>query len=246
MSLETAGFIKDLVPTNPEGTDPKSQGDDHLRMIKAVLKAQFPGFTDGIGITLTETNLNGLGGSGFDDPAFNFDLPTWPTRFFGLNTGCTGTFPPGGAAGAGEMLLNISYSSSRVYQLYFRSSLVYARIYIGGAFQPWVSLTSIGAAQSWTEQTANRAIGTTYTNDTGRPIMIAINMFGVTGAARGTATLTVQSQNVYTATLNDQNTSGSTYAAIAGTLNAIVPPGATYVVNTSGAASTVTNWKELR
>ena len=42
MPLEKGTFITDLVATNPEGTDPASQGDDHLRLIKAVLRATFP------------------------------------------------------------------------------------------------------------------------------------------------------------------------------------------------------------
>lgn len=44
MGLETGTYINDLVVTNPVGaTDPKSQGDDHLRLIKTVLKSTFPG-----------------------------------------------------------------------------------------------------------------------------------------------------------------------------------------------------------
>jgi hypothetical protein len=59
MSLETyTGYIKDLVTTNPQGTDPKSQGDDHLRGIKQVLATQFSGFTEGIPVTAKESNLN--------------------------------------------------------------------------------------------------------------------------------------------------------------------------------------------
>ena len=43
MGLETATYINDLVSTNPVGgTDPKSQGDDHIRLIKAAIKATFP------------------------------------------------------------------------------------------------------------------------------------------------------------------------------------------------------------
>jgi hypothetical protein len=60
MSLESFGFIKDLVATNPTGTDPKSQGDDHLRGIKETLLNQFPGFTLGKGVLLTEDELNAL------------------------------------------------------------------------------------------------------------------------------------------------------------------------------------------
>lgn len=39
MALENATKISELVPANPPGADPKSQGDDHLRMIKTCLQA---------------------------------------------------------------------------------------------------------------------------------------------------------------------------------------------------------------
>lgn len=42
MPLESATYLFDLVPTNPPGTDGVSQGDDHLRLIKAVLQNTFP------------------------------------------------------------------------------------------------------------------------------------------------------------------------------------------------------------
>jgi hypothetical protein len=42
MGLESASFVNDLVTTNPGATDAKAQGDDHLRLIKAALKASFP------------------------------------------------------------------------------------------------------------------------------------------------------------------------------------------------------------
>jgi len=42
MSIETANFISELVPTNPLAGDPISQGDDHIRMIKAALQKTFP------------------------------------------------------------------------------------------------------------------------------------------------------------------------------------------------------------
>jgi len=42
MPLEIANWIDELVNTNPVGaTDPKSEGDDHLRMLKVVLGNQF-------------------------------------------------------------------------------------------------------------------------------------------------------------------------------------------------------------
>lgn len=42
MSLETATFVNDLSISDPPGTDKKKQGDDHLRLIKTVLKNTFP------------------------------------------------------------------------------------------------------------------------------------------------------------------------------------------------------------
>jgi hypothetical protein len=42
MGLESGTWISDLVVTNPAGSDKKFQGDDHLRLIKEVLKGTFP------------------------------------------------------------------------------------------------------------------------------------------------------------------------------------------------------------
>lgn len=45
MPLETATYISQLVSTNPAHTDGLADADAHMRLIKAVLKAQFPNFT---------------------------------------------------------------------------------------------------------------------------------------------------------------------------------------------------------
>lgn len=47
MALETASTIADLVTTNPTSGDPKSQGDDHIRLIKTVLDADFATYSHG-------------------------------------------------------------------------------------------------------------------------------------------------------------------------------------------------------
>lgn len=54
--LETGTYIDDLVTTNPTSSDSATQGDDHLRLIKSVLKATFPNI-DGP-VTATEDELN--------------------------------------------------------------------------------------------------------------------------------------------------------------------------------------------
>lgn len=58
MGLEAATHISDLVATNPTGTDQKLQGDDHIRMLKSVLKTDFPNITGPI--TGTQAQLNAL------------------------------------------------------------------------------------------------------------------------------------------------------------------------------------------
>lgn len=54
MPLETGSYIANLVATNPPGTDPKQQGDDHLRLIKTALLNCFPGLTGSIMVTGTD------------------------------------------------------------------------------------------------------------------------------------------------------------------------------------------------
>lgn len=56
MGLETGTFISDLNPANPVSTDPKSQGDDHIRLLKSTVKATFPNVTGAV--TATHTALN--------------------------------------------------------------------------------------------------------------------------------------------------------------------------------------------
>ena len=66
MPLEVATFIDQLDASWPLGGDSVNKGDDHLRLVKSVLQAQFPG-VDGDGfkkaITATEDDLNNLTGS---------------------------------------------------------------------------------------------------------------------------------------------------------------------------------------
>lgn len=54
MSLESGNYIANFVAANPPGTDPKSQGDDHIRLIKNGLLNCFPGFTGSIMVTGTD------------------------------------------------------------------------------------------------------------------------------------------------------------------------------------------------
>lgn len=44
MGLESASYIASLDPANPTGTDAKSEGDDHIRLLKTAARNSFPGF----------------------------------------------------------------------------------------------------------------------------------------------------------------------------------------------------------
>jgi len=61
MALETGTYISDLVATNPAVTDPKSQGDDHLRLVKSTVKATFPNITGPV--TASHTELSYMAGA---------------------------------------------------------------------------------------------------------------------------------------------------------------------------------------
>lgn len=65
MGLEAASFLSDLNQNWPLDTDSATQGDDHLRLIKSVLRSTFPG-SGGNGfskqIIATEDELNFLSG----------------------------------------------------------------------------------------------------------------------------------------------------------------------------------------
>ena len=60
MALESATWINELNESNPTAGDPKSQGDDHIRMLKHVLLSTFPSVTGAI--TPTQTEINHLDG----------------------------------------------------------------------------------------------------------------------------------------------------------------------------------------
>ena len=58
MGLETGSWIEDLVDTNPLGSDPKSQGDDHIRLIKKVVQDTFPNAGKAFDMNVIEDAVN--------------------------------------------------------------------------------------------------------------------------------------------------------------------------------------------
>ena len=57
MALESATYIDGLVTTNPTGTDNRSQGDDHIRLLKSTIKATFPNINGAVSATDEELDI---------------------------------------------------------------------------------------------------------------------------------------------------------------------------------------------
>ena len=59
MTIESASYVSQLNSAYPAVGDPKSEGDDHLRLIKAALIATFPNLAGAL--TPSHTTLNTIG-----------------------------------------------------------------------------------------------------------------------------------------------------------------------------------------
>jgi microcystin-dependent protein len=59
MGVEVANYINQLVATNPLASDPKSEGDNHIRLLKAVIQATFPNIAGVVSPSHTVLNLLG-------------------------------------------------------------------------------------------------------------------------------------------------------------------------------------------
>lgn len=57
MAIESATYLSDLNVSNPPGSDPVGQADDHIRLLKSVLKSTFPNLTGAVTSTQTQLNL---------------------------------------------------------------------------------------------------------------------------------------------------------------------------------------------
>lgn len=98
---------------------------------------------------------------------------------------------------------------------------------------PATTASGLGIGQNWQDVKASRALGTTYTNTTGKPIMVAVSIlatsngitksFYINGAVVGTNMVSYNGANLFTF---------------------IIPDGSTYSANAS--SSSISQWYELR
>lgn len=97
------------------------------------------------------------------------------------------------------------------------------------------SASLLGVGQTWQDVKASRALSTNYTNDTGKPIQVAVSVYGTSAAISAhmlvdAVQVPLGSNNV----VNEQVTSA-----------VVIPPGAVYQVVPTAAAA-IHAWAELR
>lgn len=147
-----------------------------------------------------------------------------------LSTGVTGTMPvANGGTGsatltANSVLLGNGTSAVQVVAPSTSGNVLTSN----GTTWASTALAALGVGQTWTDVTASRTLGTTYTNSTGKPIMVSVCYpLGNCVVVVGGVTISDTS-----AANNDTKTQNSF----------VVPASATYVVT----AGTLTLWAELR
>ncbi|WP_435947704.1 phage tail protein [Dryocola sp. BD586] len=94
----------------------------------------------------------------------------------------------------------------------------------------------IGQGQTWKVWGGDRLVGVTYTNSTGKPIMISVSL--IVNAGDATATLYINSA----ATASMACSGFATGPSVRSQLSAIIPAGGTYMIS----SGTIMQWGELR
>jgi hypothetical protein len=94
----------------------------------------------------------------------------------------------------------------------------------------------IGVSQTWQNLTGSRALATTYTNSTSRPITVSV--------IAGPTTASGDIQLLVDGVVIQRHYTNPDTSSLIESVYGIVPPGSTYRVNTTNLA--LTNWNELR
>ncbi|WAL81308.1 hypothetical protein OYT13_15765 [Pandoraea sp. XJJ-1] len=102
---------------------------------------------------------------------------------------------------------------------------------------------ALGVGQTWSDQTANRAIGTVYTNNGNAPIQVIVCAYSTQAVAANISIAINGSLTIGEIATNQNN--GSSYQAFRNSFSFIVPPGATYVVSNASSVSIIASWLEL-
>lgn len=113
-------------------------------------------------------------------------------------------------------------------------SLSYVWNLANARWQPFSAALPLGVGQAWTDVTASRALSTTYTNTTGKPIQFIVGG----NTSNGALIITVGGITL-------PQTWATTTSVPVASASAIVPAGATYSC-AAQATVTLSQWRELR
>jgi hypothetical protein len=102
----------------------------------------------------------------------------------------------------------------------------------------------IGVGQTWQDVASSRAIDTTYTNSTGKPIMVSVSCVRSSSSSSSAIRFNINGSPIAQRSTSESN--GTIWNAVANGVDVIVPDGATYSVTTLVSASTIVYWYELR
>ena len=134
-----------------------------------------------------------------------------------------------GGLNAGDIVELVSFGAFTVANTYTK-----AETDNGLSFKAnTADLKEIGVGQTWQDLTASRVLGTTYTNSTGKPIQLAIDIAVPGGAI---STLTIGANTFFYR--------GATGTGVSHTIELIVQNGVTY--NLSSSNTILNKWSELR
>jgi hypothetical protein len=249
MSLETATYINQLDAANPLGSDPIASGDDHIRLIKATVKATFPNITGVMNVTHTDLNTkvpnavqktgDTMTGALVLSGAPTADLQAATKAY--VDSGDAAAVSTAASSAASLYPTKTGTGASGTWGINISGNAATATTASNGGVTSVngstgaVTVPSLGVGQTW--QNPARSLGTTYTNSTGAPIAVSVM---ISLGNNATATLTVGGVIV-------ARNRGREGAYIQGTysdetLYAVVPNGATYVAS----GGSLISWAELR
>ncbi|MCQ2035179.1 phage tail protein [Stutzerimonas kunmingensis] len=137
-----------------------------------------------------------------------------------------------GVWGAWNTLLHTGNTSSFIQTLFDDADAAAARSTLGIT----VADGGLGYGQVWQDVTASRAWATTYTNTTGKPILVSV-------IAQDTVSGNLQVQLTVNGVVVARHYNGGNMEA---TVAAIVPPGGTYKADRFDTNDKITVWAELR
>jgi hypothetical protein len=101
----------------------------------------------------------------------------------------------------------------------------------------YVQNMGFGLSQSWQDVTASRAVGTTYTNSTGKPIQVLISALTTNS---GNGSINIGATGAF------QVYGGPSASGVVNSVSFTVPSGQTYVLTDVSGTITIVSWAELR